>query len=134
MNPSPPRPDTALRQEVEALRNKVALLEMVVTAWTEDPGKMRETMRAPAASHHDWSVDGRVDRILTDRVRDPRDPMTSDRAAAIATQVIEAVKNADDAKELHVRKDRLARILAEVLVGLILFAAGLFAAKLGWRQ
>jgi hypothetical protein len=98
----------------------------------------RDTFRAEAPSHHDWTAQlQEMDRILAARVRDPHDRLTSDRARAIAADVVERAKDKEGAHELDDvksrKRDRWDRLTIHVVEGIVMLVIGALAAKIGWH-
>ena len=83
-------------------------------------------------SYHEWDqILGSVSGELARRVKDPRDRMTSDRAAAIAKQVFKQVKTDEDAQTLRTIKSKGWSTALEIAKWVALLAAGALAAHYG---
>lgn len=87
-------------------------------------------MRAPSDSVSDLLA--ATGEVLSHRARDPRDKMDSERAKAIAREVYEASKNAEDAQALRGWRKRGWGIALEVVKVVIAAAVGALAVKFGW--
>jgi hypothetical protein len=85
-------------------------------------------------SSHEWdALFVQAGQVLSERVKDPRDRLDSKRARAIAKEVVEGVKEADDAKAFRTWKSRSLAIGFEVLKFVAAAAAGALAARYGLR-
>jgi hypothetical protein len=112
----------ALREHVTSVDARVVSLEK---SDSEAPGPMREEL----ASHHDWSEElSRLSTELTARVKDKRDPMTSDRAKAIAADVVREAEDAHELGRWRLRKGWAQRMGTEIFKWLVLFVLGWLAA------
>lgn len=87
-------------------------------------------MRQPADSVTDLLQ--ATGEVLSHRAKDPRDKMDSDRAKAIAREVYEASKNAEDAAALRGWRKRGWGIALEIVKVVIAAAVGAAAVKFGW--
>lgn len=127
----------------QALRNAAAIEEMsasrAVTLAPPAPAAEGQPaapeglppMRPPASSVHEWSpMLAEADRILAERMRDPKDRMDSMRARAIAKEVVEGVKTAEDAASFRGLKQGSKKLLFQALS--LLVAAGVGAAIAGF--
>lgn len=92
------------------------------------PPIVPDSYRDPDASQHDWSADlAKADRILRQAVRDPQRPeMTSDRARAIAAEVLQA---AEQGKELSTWR-RVKDLRWKAVEALVTLAVGGAVAEL----
>lgn len=88
-------------------------------------------MRAPTDSVSDLLA--ATGEVLSHRARDPRDKMDSDRAKAIAREVYEASKNAEDAASLKAWRGRRWGVALEVFKVVIAAAVGAIVAHYGLR-
>jgi hypothetical protein len=112
----------ALREHVSSVDARVVTLEK---SGSMPPAPMREEL----ASHHDWSEElSRLSTELTARVKDKRDPMTSERAKAIAAAVVREAEDAHELGEWRLRKGWVQRMGTEVVKAVILLVCGWLAA------
>jgi hypothetical protein len=88
--------------------------------------------REAAASSHEWNeLLTTAGNELSRRVKDTRDGLDSNRARAIAMEVVHTVKTAEDAKSFRSLKARGMKVIYHVLVGLLSLAAGFAASHYG---
>lgn len=89
----------------------------------------RAPMREEAKSHHDWSEElARLDQELTRRVKDKRDPMTSDRARELAKEVVRETEDGKILSRWRVGKGWIQRMATEVVKDIFLLSLGWLAA------
>jgi hypothetical protein len=113
----------ALREHVSSVDARVVTLEQ---SDSMAPAPVREEM----PSHHDWSEElSRLSTELTARVKDKRDPMTSDRAAAIAAGVVREAEDAHELGRWRWRKGWAQRMGTEIVKAALLLVLGYVASR-----
>jgi hypothetical protein len=86
--------------------------------------KLGDTSRAEQQSSHEWDVLlATAGKELSKRVKDPRDPLSSDRAKAIAKEVYETTRDAATARTV-------GRVIWLVAAGLVSLAFAFLAGRL----
>jgi hypothetical protein len=115
----------ALRAETARNAADLARHDARITA-LEQP-----TMRNELPSHHDWSEElQRLSSELTARVKDKRDPMTSDRAKAIAADVVRTAEDAHELGQWRLRKGWVQRIGTKVVEWAVIAVLAYLASRL----
>lgn len=111
--------DEAILKDLTGLRRRVDSLEL---------GPVRDE----AISHHDWNeAFEQAGREISRRVKDPKDRLDSERARAIAQEVVEGAKTVNDAKMFRWLKAQTGTWGLEALKWLALLLAGAIAAHYG---
>lgn len=91
-----------------------------------------ETGRPTMPSHHDWSEDvARMEELLKGRVKDPRDPMTSDRVRTLIQATNDAIADKKDATLVRRIKAQGWALGLEVGKAVLFALLGAAAAKWG---
>jgi len=117
-----------LLSEVSVATRRLAVLEDRVTAIETQP------YRAELPSSHDWdAMLVEAGKALSARVKDPRDKLDSNRARAIAQEVVDAASTVQDAKTLRAWKTTGGKIAIETLKVLLAAAVGALAVHYGFR-
>jgi hypothetical protein len=126
-----------LMKELADYGRRVAVLEMSQPNdppgdhSTDRPPAHEASYRAEAQSSHEWDeLLHKAGTVLSQRVKDPRDRLDSNRARQIAQEVIETTKTADDALAFRSLKSRGWQIVFEILKWLA--AAGVGFATAHW--
>jgi hypothetical protein len=123
--------EVALLTELPDHEQRIAALERKESRRqdSERPGA-----RAERSSHHDWDpLLVEAGAMLAQRVKDPRDRMDSERARAIAKEVLVAAATADDAASFRSLKSRGQKIAWTAVKTLLTLAVGAAAAHYGLR-
>lgn len=121
--------EVALLTELPNHEQRIAALER-----KENRRQDSEHPRAERSSQHDWDpLLVEAGAMLAQRVKDPRDRMDSDRARAIAKEVLVAAATADDAASFRSLKSRGQKIAWTALKTLLTLAVGAAAAHYGLR-
>jgi hypothetical protein len=125
-----------IMQELPDLARRLAMLEAAKLRAAGhniplQPGEM-PPMRPEQGSSHEWDqILASASGELTRRVRNPNDRMTSDRAKALAKEVFQGVKLAEDAATFRAIKSKGWSTAFEILKWVALLAAGGLAARYG---
>jgi hypothetical protein len=111
--------------------DKIALLKMA-TEYEYRLSALEGRPREALASSHEWTeLLTAAGQELSKRVKNPRDPLDSDRARHIAQEVIETAKTAADASAYRTLRSRGAKILFAVLKAIAIAALGFGASHFG---
>jgi hypothetical protein len=98
------------------------------------PNRETGDYRGEMPSSHEWDeMLVKAGALLSQRVKDPRDRLDSNRAKEIAEGVILAAKTADDAKAFRSLKSRSRKIAWAIVKGLVTLALGALAARYGFH-
>lgn len=109
--------------EIPAHRQRIAALERRAEQGAFDARQ----------SSHDWNeLLTNAGSVLSQRVKDPRDRLDSNRAREIAKEVFEGAKVAEDAKAFRTWKSRGVKVVLEIAKWVIPIAVGLAAGHLHW--
>lgn len=131
---------SALRHNVSAqIKFQHEWEEQMVSLLRELPNherRIRELelgpMREEIPSSHEWNEELRnAGVILSQRVKDPKDRLDSQRAREIAREVIEGAKTADDARAFRALKSKGWSVALEILKLVIVALLGAAAAHYG---
>jgi hypothetical protein len=114
--------EVSLLTELPDHEQRIATLERKESRRSDSE---RPGARAERSSHHDWDpLLVEAGAMLAQRVKDPRDRMDSDRARAIAKEVLVAAATADDAEAFRSLKKRGSKIAWEVAKAVVVAAVG----------
>lgn len=113
--------------------DKVMLLKMA-TDVEHRLSALEGRPRDPLQSSHEWTeLLTEANDLLSRRVKDKKDALSSDRARAIAKEVVESVKQADDAKAFHTWRSRGSKIAFEVIKWFVIWALGVGSYHFGLK-
>ncbi len=136
---------TILLRELPGHEQRVTALEKrETTRWRDGErddeqsrGDARDGERLPSMRHempssHEWDeMLVKAGTVLSQRVKDPRDRLDSNRARAIAEEVIKGAKVADDAQAFRGLKSRGQKIAWDIIKLLVATAVGALGAHYG---